>query len=107
MRILFYREYTAYFIFDLQSKSNVIRNRHMGKKRIFLKYRVQLSFIWRQIRNILSVKDHTAGIRCFKASQNTECGCFFRSRWVPEVSGIHFSYVKIKIIQNGLHPIRL
>ena len=79
----------------------------MGKKRIFLKYRVQLSFIWRQIRNILSVKDHTAGIRCFKASQNTECGCFSAAAGSQKCQEFIFSYVKIKIIQNGLHPIRL
>ena len=52
----------------------------MGKKRILLKYRINLSLIRRQIRNILSLKENFARIRGRKASQNPQRRCLAAAR---------------------------
>ena len=41
----------------------------MGEKGVLLKYGIQRPQVWRKIRNVLSVKDNAASVRCGKSAQ--------------------------------------
>ena len=48
----------------------------MGKEGVFLKYRIQLPFVWRERSDIFSVENDTPLIRGFKTAQDAKCGGF-------------------------------
>lgn len=53
---------------DLQAEGNIFLNIHMRKQSIFLKYRIQISLIRRNLSDILSVKNDTALVRRHKTA---------------------------------------
>ena len=74
----------------------------MGKQRVFLKYGVEVSLIWRKVGNILAVKNNTSAIRGFKTAQNPErCG-FSAATGAKQSEKFIFPYGKIQFIQNDL-----
>ena len=61
----------AYF----QAESDILGYVHVRKKGVFLKDRVYLPFVWRQIGYILSLKHYFACVRFFKTAQYSQSRC--------------------------------
>ena len=67
----------------------------MGEECVFLKYGVELPFVRRKLCDVLAVKDHMTGIRCGKATQNTESGCFSAAGWPQKGQKLIFFDIEI------------
>jgi len=61
-------------VFDLQSERNVLRHIHMREEGVVLKDHVQLALVGGKSRDVFSFEEDFAGIRSFKASEDSE-GC--------------------------------
>ena len=62
--------------FKAKSESDIFVNVQIRKKRVFLEYGVDFPFIWRKIIDSFSIKKNVPAFGIYKASDNTQSGCF-------------------------------
>ena len=58
------------YLFQVQAETDIVHNIEMRKQCIFLEYRVDLSFIWRQLGDLNSVKQYLSAAWLLKAGND-------------------------------------
>ena len=57
---------------ELEAEGDIFRYIHMGKQRILLKDRIDLTLLRLQPRDVLSIKQDTAAVRRLKAADHAQ-----------------------------------
>ena len=74
----------------------------MRKQGVLLKNRIELAFVGRQAGDVLTVEDHSSGIRRFKSAEDTERGRLSAARRAEKRQEFIFTYIQIQVIQDHL-----
>ena len=59
------------YLFQIQAETDIVHNIEMRKQCIFLEYRVDFSFIWRQLGDLNTVKQHLSAAWLLKSCDNS------------------------------------
>ena len=78
----------------------------MRKQGVLLEYRIDLPFVRGQMRDVLPLKQHLAGIRRFKAAQNSECRCLAAAGRTEQRDKLVFFDLEVKLIEHQLSVVR-
>ena len=73
----------------------------MREQCVFLKNRIQLAFIGREIGNIFPVKKYLAAVRFCKTAKNPQCGSLTAAAGPQQGNKFIFFDIKIQIVQNN------
>ena len=87
--------------FEFEAEGNVFKDVEVGKKGVFLEYGIDLPLVWGQMGDILSLKQHLAGIRRFKPAQNSERRRLAAAGRTEKSNEFAFSDIKIHIVDDA------
>ena len=74
----------------------------MRKKRVFLKHGIYVSFVRRQVCNILAFKDNTPFIGTKESANDSECGRFTAAGGTEQCNKLFIPDIKADVVQHSL-----
>jgi hypothetical protein len=88
--------------FDPKTEGDVFRDAHMREQGVFLEDGIELAFVRRKLRDVLSVKDDLAAVRLLKAADDAQGRCFSAARRAEECHEGVFGHGQIQIVEDQI-----
>ena len=96
----FFPDLTLRNFFQLQTIANILRNIHMRKERIILKYRIHIPLVRLQACHFSAVQPDTSCIGLFQTGNDSQRCRLAASRRSQQSNKLSFTDLKTDIIQN-------
>src|SRR5258708_20439341 len=90
--------------FYLKDKRQVLKHRHVAKKRVVLKNKPLLSFARWNIRHIVAVEENASAIFvcALQASNDPQQRCLARARWAQQTHQLSTGHIEVDRIEGGI-----
>ena len=96
----FFPDLTLRNFFQFQTIANILRNIHMRKEGIILKYRIHIPLVRLQTCHLPAIQPDTSCIGLFQTGNDPKCSGFAASRRSQQSNKLPFTDLKTDIIQN-------